>query len=136
MERPSRMSREPSQQLGVFVGGIVVQDGVYDLAWRHGSLDGCEEADELLVTMTGHATADDLAFEHAEGRKHGRSAIALVVVGEGRAFAPLHRQAGRTRLVAQQSIQALFRVAPLPAPHHRSADADQVGDLPHRQMVR
>ena len=212
------------------------------LPGRHGSLDGRDEADELLVPMAGHAAADDLAFEHAERREQGRGAVALVVVGEGRALAPLHRQAGlraverldlallvdgdhhgmarrvhveaddvvelggevgigrtlegpdavrlqpvsgpdaldgaqrkahrlghgaagpmrdrtgrrpqgtldhgvdlglrhrrnagRTRLVAQQAIETLFRVAPLPAPHHGSADADPIGDLQHRQMVR
>ena len=41
-----------------------------------------------------HAAANDLAFEHAERREQGRGAIALVVVSEGRALAPLHRQAG------------------------------------------
>ena len=46
------------------------------------------------------------------------------------------RNAGRTRLVAQQTIEAFFGVALLPAPHHGSADADPIGDLQHRQMVR
>ena len=73
VERPSRVGREPGQHLGVLVGGacqrlraaqlygvaggggVVVEDGVDDLAWRHGSLDGRDEADELLVAMAGHA---------------------------------------------------------------------------------
>ena len=32
VERPSRMCREPGQHLGVLVGGVVVEDGVNDLA--------------------------------------------------------------------------------------------------------
>ena len=32
VERPARMLGEPSQHLGVFVGGVVVEDGVDQLA--------------------------------------------------------------------------------------------------------
>ena len=58
----------------MLVGGVVVKDGVDDLARRHESLDGRDEADELLVPVSGHAAADDLAFEDAEGREQGRGA--------------------------------------------------------------
>ncbi len=37
--------------LGVLVGGIVVEDGVDDLAGRHGAFHGIEEADELAMAM-------------------------------------------------------------------------------------
>ena len=45
------------------------------------------------------------------------------------------RNARRTRLVAQQTVEAFFGVALLPAPYHGSADADPIGDLEHWQMV-
>ncbi len=93
-KRPSRMVGEPGQDVGVLVGGVVVEDGVDHLAGRHGSLDGRDEADELLMPVARHAAADDLAFEHAEGGEQGRGAVALVVVGHGRAPARLQRQAG------------------------------------------
>ena len=58
---------------GCFMGGIIVEDGVDHLAGRDGPLDGCDEADELLMPMARHAAADDLAFEHAGERRTGSS---------------------------------------------------------------
>ncbi len=86
MERPPGMIGEPSQHLGMFVGGIVIQDSVDHLAGGDGPLDGGDESDELLMPMARHAAADDLAFEHAERREQGRRVIALVIVGHGRAL--------------------------------------------------
>src|SRR5512144_1997264 len=39
---------------GMFVGGVVLQNGVDDLAGRNDALDGAEEADEFLVTVALH----------------------------------------------------------------------------------
>ena len=72
MERPSRMLGEPGEHLRMFMGGRVVEDGVDHLAGRDGPLDGCDEADELLMPMARRAAADDLAFEHAERGEQGR----------------------------------------------------------------
>jgi hypothetical protein len=52
MECPSRMIGEPFEDVGLFVGGIVVDDGVDDFSGRHGALDGVEEANELLGEVT------------------------------------------------------------------------------------
>ena len=79
----------------MFMGGIVVEDGVDHLAGRDGPLDGCDEADELLMPTARPAAADDLAFEHAERGEQGRRAVAFVIVREGCAFPPLQR---KTRL--------------------------------------
>jgi hypothetical protein len=92
VERRSRMFGEPSQHLRIFMGGIVVEDGVDHLAGRDGPLDGGDEADELLTPMARHAAADDLAFEHAERGEQGRRAVAFVIVREGCAFPPLQRK--------------------------------------------
>ena len=51
MERPARMIGQPFEDVGLFVGGIVVDDGVDDFSGRNSALDGIEEADELLVAM-------------------------------------------------------------------------------------
>ena len=63
VEHPSRMSLQPGPHLWVFVGGVVVQDGVDQLAGRDVALDGVEEADELLVTVLLHAAPDHRAIQ-------------------------------------------------------------------------
>ena len=113
--RPSRMLGEPGQHLRMFVGGIVVEDGVDHLAGWHGPLDGCDEADELLMPMARHAAADHLAFEHAERGEQGRRAVAFVIVREGRAFPPLQR---KTRLGPVERLDLAFLVD---GDHHRVA---------------
>src|SRR5580692_7680121 len=107
VERPSRMLGEPGQHLRMFMGGIVIEDGVDHLADRDGPLDGCDEADELLMPMARHAAADDLAFEHAERGELGRRAVAFVIVREGCAFPPLQR---KTRLGPVERLDLAFLV--------------------------
>ena len=51
----------------VFVGCIVVQDDVDQLAGRHVALDPVQKADELLVPVPLHALADHRAVERVEG---------------------------------------------------------------------
>ena len=55
MERPARMVGDPFDDVGLFVGGIVVDDGVDDFSGRDGALDGVEEANEFLMAMPCHA---------------------------------------------------------------------------------
>ena len=89
VERPSWMLCEPGQHLRMFVGGLIVEDGVDHLAGWHGPLDGCDDPDELLMSMARHAATDDLAFEHADRGEQGRRAVPFLIVREGRAFPPL-----------------------------------------------
>ena len=92
IQRGCRLSQ--AQHLGVLVGGVVVEDGVDDLAGRHGRLDGVEEAQELLMPVTGHAATDHRAIEDVErGEQRGR-AVADIVVGHRPGLARLERQAG------------------------------------------
>ena len=44
----------------MFVGGIVVEDRVDQLAGRHGALDGIEEAAELQVSVALHAVGQEV----------------------------------------------------------------------------
>lgn len=48
MEGPAPMAVQPGADLRMFVGGVVVENGVDGLAGRNGALDGAEEADEFL----------------------------------------------------------------------------------------
>ena len=57
--------------LGVFVGGVVVEDGMDGLSSRDLALDGVQEADELLAPVALHAAADDLALQHVKGGERG-----------------------------------------------------------------
>ena len=62
---------EPCADLGVLVGGVVVEDDVDHLAGRHLGLDRVEEADELLMAMALHVAADDGAVEDVERGEQG-----------------------------------------------------------------
>jgi len=94
MENPARMVGQPFQDLGVLVGGVVVGNGVDELARWNGPLDGIQKLDELLVGMLGHAAPDNGAVQDVEGGKQGGGAIALVVMGHRAASAGLQGQAG------------------------------------------
>ena len=56
----------------MLVGGVVVEDGVNQLAGRYGGLDPIEEPDELLVAMSCHTLTDHRAVEDIEcGEQRG-----------------------------------------------------------------
>ena len=63
VEGPSGVALQPSPDLGMLVGGVVIQDGVDDLPGRDIPLDGVEEADEFLVAMLLHASPDHRAVQ-------------------------------------------------------------------------
>ena len=86
------MAREPGDHLGMFVGGIVVEDDVDGLLRWNSFFDGVEEADELLVAMALRTPADHLTFEHVEGSEQRSGAVTLVVMGHGAGATLLHRQ--------------------------------------------
>ena len=69
------MAAEPLDDLGVLVGGVVVDDSMHQLAGWHPGLDGVEEADELLVAVTLHAATDDVAVYHVERGEQGGGAV-------------------------------------------------------------
>lgn len=101
MECPSRMAFEPGADLRVFVGGVIVEDGVDPLAGRNVSFDGVEEADELLMSVLLHASSEDGAVQDIEGGEESCCTVAFVVVGHGSSLAGLERQ---PRLGAIQSL--------------------------------
>ena len=76
----------------MLVGRIVVDDDMDHLLLRHPGIDDIEEADELLMAMTLHALADDLALKDIERREQGGDAVPLIIVGHGAGASLLHRQ--------------------------------------------
>ena len=90
----------------MFVGGIVVEDDMDQLARRDLALDGIEKADELAVAVALHAAANYRAVEHAEGGEQRGSAVPLVIVRHGLAAPGLER---KSRLGAVECLDlALF----------------------------
>ncbi len=61
------MTGEPLSNLGIFVGGIIIQDDRNDLAGRNRSLGGVEEANKLLMPMTLHAPFKTMAIVRRDG---------------------------------------------------------------------
>src|SRR3977135_3880686 len=94
VEGEARVSVEPLTHLWMLMGGVVVEDHVHDFFGRHLRLNGVQEADEFLVTMSLHTSANDLAFQDIESSEQRRCAMAFVVVGHRAGSAFLHRQAG------------------------------------------
>ena len=80
MERPSGVVRKPFEDLGMFVGSVIVDDGVDDFAGRHIPFDGVEKANEFLMPMLLHAASDDRPIQNIQRGKERRRAITLVVM--------------------------------------------------------
>ena len=107
MEFPAWMPAQPIDHLGMFMGGVVVENGVNGFTGRDLALDGIQEADELLVPVVLHAAADDLAFQYVEGGEQGGRAMALVIMGHSFGAAFLQ---GQARLGAIQGLDLRFLI--------------------------
>ena len=88
MEREARMPVEPLAHLGMFVGGVIVEDHMDALVGGDCGIDRVQEANELLVPVTGHVAPDNGAVEDIECGEQCRCAVALVIMGH-RAEPPL-----------------------------------------------
>ena len=77
VEAPPRMASQPFLDLRMFVGGVVVDDGVDCLAFWYGGLGHIEKANELLMPVPLHAAADHRAVQHVEGGEQRRGAFRL-----------------------------------------------------------
>ena len=88
------MAFEPSPNIGMLVGGVVVDDGVDRLARGNLLLDDIEEANKLLMAMALHVAADHRAVEDVHRGEQRRRAVALIVVRHGSGAALLQRQSG------------------------------------------
>jgi hypothetical protein len=85
------MAGQPGLDLGVLVGGVVVEHDMQLAAWI-GASDQLEEAQELTVPVSrvvagvGHLTGGDL-----QGGKQGRGAVPDIIVGASLDPARRHR---------------------------------------------
>src|SRR5450631_1475663 len=86
--------RVPLAHIGMFVGRIIVDDGMDRLSRRNLLLNGVKEANEFLMAMALHVAADHRAVEHVERREQRRRAVSLIVVRHGPGAALLQRQTG------------------------------------------
>ena len=109
MECPARMIGEPFEDVGLFVGGIVVDDGVDDFSGLAiGALDGVEEANDPGGDAVSHAASDHGSVEDVKRGEQSGRAVALVVMGHRPAFSGLERQArlrGRAPGFGSSSIE-------------------------------
>src|SRR5436305_1892608 len=76
MEHPARMIGEPLLDLGMFVGGVVVGNGMDASTGPDRALDGVEELDEFLMSVARRG-----------GLPHGSARI-LATVAAGSGFLP------------------------------------------------
>ena len=106
MERPSRITFEPSANIEMLVGGVVVDNGVNGLSGRNLLLDDIEKSDEFLLAMTLHVATDHRAVEDVHRGEQCRRAVPLVVVGHGSRATLLQRQSGLSAF--QRLYLALF----------------------------
>src|SRR5947209_12046191 len=83
---------EPSHDVGMFVGGVVVDDDMDRLFPGHSGLDDVQKPNELLMAMALHALADNLALKDIERREQGGDAMAFVIMCNGTSSTLLHRQ--------------------------------------------
>ena len=73
VEGKAGMAIEPLADLGMFVGGIIVEDDMHRLVAGDAGVDGVQEADELLVPVLLHIAPDHGAIEDIERGEQGGS---------------------------------------------------------------
>lgn len=107
MAGPSRMVGQPPQDIGMLVRGVVVSDGMNDLAGWNGSLHGVEETDKFLMPMLFHAASNYGSVEDVERGEKRSHAVAFVIMRHCPALAGLERQ---SRLCAVERLDLAFLV--------------------------
>jgi hypothetical protein len=109
---PTRTAGEPSSDLGMLVGGVVVDDEMdVELGW-HVGLDVTQEGEELLMAMAGFALGDDRTVKHIEGGEQRGCAMSPVVVSDAFDVAEPH---GKHGLGAFEGLDPAFLID---AKHH------------------
>ena len=116
MDVEARASLEPGFDLGVLMGGVIVDDQMQIEVLGRVAVDCAQETEELLMAMARHAFADDPAGGDVERGEQGRRPVPLVIVG--------HR-AGATLLQRQSRLGAVERL-----------DLALLVDREHQRLVR
>src|SRR4051794_6797424 len=94
MEVPAWTPGEPSSDLRMLIGGVIIDDEVDVEFCRHIGLDVPQEGEELLVTMAGLALSEDRAIEHVECPEKRCGAMPFVVMGDAFDVAEFRREHG------------------------------------------
>ena len=84
---------EPCHDVGMFVGGVVIDDDMDRLFPGYSGLDDVQKPNELLMAMALHALANNLALKDVERREQRGDTMALVIMGHSTSAPLLHRQA-------------------------------------------
>jgi hypothetical protein len=85
---------EPGADLGMLVGGVVVDNEMDVEPSRHGRVDAFEERQEFLMAVARLALGQHLSVGDIEGGKQRGRAVPLVVVGDAVDVAKPDRQDG------------------------------------------
>ena len=94
MEMKAGMASEPSSDLRMLVGRIVICNEVKVELARSFPIDDFEETQPFLVAMPGLALSDDGAVSQIQRRKERGRAMPLVIMSHRAGSSLLHRQAG------------------------------------------
>lgn len=87
----ARTLGEPSANLRVLVGGVVVDDQMQLQRCRHAVVQMAQEGEKLLVTVAGFTLGDDLTAAHLERSEQRRRAVPVIVVHDALHIAQPHR---------------------------------------------
>ncbi len=93
VQRETRVLLQPYLHPGLFVSPIVVHNQMQRRPLRKLPIQPPQEAQKLLVTVLGHALADNSPIQDIQCREQGGSTMPLVVVGHGSAASFFHGQA-------------------------------------------
>ena len=107
VENKPLVAIEPSPDLWMFMGGVVVENDMDDLVFGDLSIDHVQETDELLVPVALHIASDHGPVEDVQGGEQRCCSIAFVVMGHGAETPFLHRQ---SRLGAVQRLDLAFLI--------------------------
>ena len=102
------MTLEPGDDLGMFVGGVVVADDVNIKLGGHLSVDLAQEGQPLLMAMTRGGMSEDLARKIVEGGKQRDRSVTVVIVGLG---ADMTFTQGQTGLTALEGLTLTLLIA-------------------------
>ena len=92
VENKPLVAIEPSPDLRMLMGGVVVEDDVDSLVRRDLSVDHVQEADELLVPVALHIAPDNRPVEDVQSGEKRRGSVTHGLVGDD--YLPEVRQAG------------------------------------------
>ena len=80
MQMEAWVTLQPGSDTRMFMGSIVVDDQMQLQAGGHFGINAFQKPNEFLMSVTGHAIADNSAVEHTESREECGGTVTLIVV--------------------------------------------------------